>query len=74
MVAGQFESGSDFPPQHLDYAHHNDDQDTVTLDSLTHSAFVPTNISFTSTSIDVNVSGLHYPSGAKQILDITTAA
>jgi hypothetical protein len=46
----------------------------VTVDPLTHSAFVPTNISFTSTSIDVNVSGLRYPSGAKQILDITTAA
>ena len=46
----------------------------VTVDPLTHSAFTPTNISFTSTSIDVNVSGLNYPSGAKQILDITTAA
>jgi hypothetical protein len=46
----------------------------VTVDPLTHSAFAPTNISFASTSIDVNVSGLHYPSGAEQILDITTAA
>ena len=46
----------------------------VTVDPLTSPAVVPTSISFTSTSIDVNVSGLHYPSGAKQILDITTAA
>ena len=46
----------------------------VTVDPLTDPALVPTSISFTSNSISVNVSGLHYPSGAKQILDITTAA
>jgi hypothetical protein len=46
----------------------------VTVDPLTDPTLVPTSISFTSNSISVNVSGLHYPSGAKQILDITTAA
>jgi hypothetical protein len=45
----------------------------VTVDPLTSPSLVPT-ISFTSTSIDVNVSGLQYATGGKQILDITTAA
>lgn len=46
----------------------------VTVDPLTSPGLVPTNVSFTSTSIDVNVSGLQYPDGGKQVLDITTSA
>ena len=46
----------------------------VTVDPLTSAGFAPTGISFTSNSINVNVSGLNYPSGGKQILDITTGA
>jgi hypothetical protein len=46
----------------------------VTVDPLTSPALAPTSMTFTSNSISVNVSGLNYPSGGKQILDITTAA
>ena len=46
----------------------------VTVDQLTSPALAPTSMTFTSNSISVNVSGLNYPNGGKQILDITTAA
>jgi hypothetical protein len=36
---GQFESRLDFPPPHLDYAHHNDDEDTDQKDSDNNSGY-----------------------------------
>ena len=46
----------------------------VTVDPVTSQALAPIGITFTSNSVTVNVSGLNYPNGARQILDVTTAA